>query len=141
MPAIFEWEHRVLQEEIDGLGHVNNLAYLRWMQDAAVAHAAVQGWPARRHHDLGAGWVVRSHHIDYLRPAFADQQIVVRTWVAGFRKITSLRKYKIVRPADGELLATAETNWAFVNFERQFPQRIPREVIEAFDIVAADNEP
>jgi acyl-CoA thioester hydrolase len=141
MPAIFEWDHRVREEEIDGLGHVNNLAYLRWMQDAAVAHAAAQGWPTQRHHDLGAGWVVRSHRIEYLRPAYVNQRVLVRTWVAGFRKITSLRKYKIVRPADDELLATAETNWAFVNFERLFPQRIPPDILESFEIVTAANEP
>mgnify|MGYP003526290200 CR=1 FL=1 len=82
MPAVFEYQHQVTEAEIDGVGHVNNLAYLRWMQDAAVAHSAAQGWPAKAYYDLGQGWVVRSHFIEYLVPAFAGDEIVVRTWVA-----------------------------------------------------------
>lgn len=34
--AIFVFEHHVRDDEIDVLGHVNNLAYLKWMQSAAV---------------------------------------------------------------------------------------------------------
>jgi acyl-CoA thioester hydrolase len=141
MPAVFEYQHQVRDEEIDSLGHVTNLAYMRWMQDAAVAHSTAQGWPLRRHVELGAGWVVRSHAITYLRPAFAGEQVVVRTWVAGFKKTTSLRKYRIIRPDDDALLAIAETNWAFIGFERWAPRRIPQEVREAFELVTEESEP
>ena len=72
----------------------------RGCRQRQLAHSAAQGWPAERYHELGAGWVVRSHQIEYLRPAFAGESLVVRTWVAGFRKVTSLRRYKIIRPAD-----------------------------------------
>ena len=48
-------------DEIDGQGHANNVAYVQWMQDAAVAHSAAQGWPGERYVELGCGWVVRSH--------------------------------------------------------------------------------
>ena len=141
MPAVFDYEHRVQEDEIDVLGHVNNLAYLRWMLAAAVAHSSAQGWSQQRHLELGAGWVVRSHAIEYLRPAFSGERIVVRTWVASFRKITSLRKYKILRPADDAVLAVAETNWAFVAYEQQMPRRIPPEVVASFELVPAEREP
>ena len=141
MPAVFDYEHRVQEEEIDVLGHVNNLAYLRWMLAAAVAHSSAQGWSPQRHLELGAGWVVRSHAIEYLRPAFSGERIVVRTWVASIRKITSLRKYKILRPADDAVLAVAETNWAFVAYEQRVPRRIPPEVVASFELVPAEREP
>lgn len=132
MNPIFEFEHTVEESEIDALGHVNNLAYLRWMQDAAVAHSAACGWTTKRYLEAGVGWVVRSHNIEYRTPAMHSDEIVVRTWVAGFKKVTSRRRYDIVRPADEALLATAETNWAFIGFEHRVPRRIPTEVIEAF---------
>ena len=141
MPAIFEYEHTVTDQEIDGLGHVNNLEYIRWMLKAAVAHSTVQGWPAERHLQIRAGWVVRSHAIVYLRPAFAGERIVVRTWVADFHKTTSLRKYKIVRPADDTVLATAQTNWVFICYERRLPRRVPPDVITSFEIVPLEQEP
>ncbi|HQU47038.1 MAG TPA: acyl-CoA thioesterase, partial [Pirellulales bacterium] len=84
MPAIYEHHHVVRPDEIDELGHANNLAYLRWLQDAAVAHSAVQGWPAEAYRKLGLGWVVRSHEITYERPALPGDAVVVRTWVASF---------------------------------------------------------
>jgi len=132
MPAIYEHPHTVAPAEIDALGHASNLAYLAWMQDAAVAHSAAQGWPGEAYQQLGQGWVVRAHEITYLRPAFAEEQIVVRTWVATLRKASSLRRYEILRPADGKTLATAATDWAFVTYDTGMPARIPAEVSGAF---------
>jgi acyl-CoA thioester hydrolase len=63
---------------------------------------------------------------------------VVRTWVAGFQKVTSLRKYQILRTRDEALLAVAETNWAFVSLQTRQPRRIPRELMAAFEVVSAD---
>ena len=135
MPRIYEHRHTVRDDEIDALGHANNVAYLQWLQASAVAHSAAQGWPGEAYHRSGFGWVVRSHKIEYLQPAVAGDQIVVRTWVATMRKTTSLRRYRIFRAADQTLLATAETRWAFVNYDTGQPLRIPREVDDAFEVV------
>src|SRR5690348_855798 len=118
MPAILEYPHRVTAEDLDLLGHANNLSYLKWMQSAALAHSAAQGWPTDSYTRLGAGWVVRSHRIEYLQPAFEGDVVVVRTWVADMKKVTSLRRYEIVRDASDKrvLLAKAETDWAFIHF-------------------------
>jgi acyl-CoA thioester hydrolase len=141
MPAIFEYRLTVSEAAIDGQGHVNNLEYVRWMQEAAIAHSIAQGWTAARYRELGAGWVARSHWIEYLQPAFAGDPVVVYTWVADFRKIRSLRKYKMLRPTDQTVLATAETDWAFIAFEPRVPRRVPPEVANAFVVVPADQEP
>jgi acyl-CoA thioester hydrolase len=137
MPAIHEYRHTVTDRDIDQLRHANNLSYLHWMQAAALEHSAAQGWPTEAYQALGAGWVVRSHHIDYLQPAFEGDSIVVRTWVADMKKVTSLRRYEILRPeADASVvLARAATDWAFVRFSTGVPQRIPPEVAGAFEVV------
>jgi acyl-CoA thioester hydrolase len=138
MSAIFEYSHVVTEAEIDDvIRHVNNLAYLKWMQSAALAHSAAQGWPAAAYQELGAGWVVRSHQIEYRQAAFPGDSIVVRTWVANLKKVTSLRRYEILRAGDPKqaLLAIAATDWAFIHFATHQPRRIPPEVIRAFEIV------
>jgi acyl-CoA thioester hydrolase len=135
MPAIFEYRHCVRADEIDALGHANNLAYLAWMQAAALAHSAAQGWPGEDYHRLGSGWVVRSHRINYMLPAFASDELVVRTWVATMKKASSLRRYDAVRPADGKTLAQAATDWAFVDFTTGLPRRVPGEIRQAFELV------
>ena len=56
MPCMKIHEYRlvVTPASIDEQGHVNNLEYIRWMQEAAVAHSAAQGWPGSRYLELGA---------------------------------------------------------------------------------------
>jgi len=105
------------------------------MQSAAVAHSAAQGWPGPRYQDLGSGWVVRSHTIEYHQPASAGDRIVVWTWVATMKKITSVRRYRILRRGDGELLATAATKWAFIDYATGEPARIPAEIADSFRVV------
>jgi acyl-CoA thioester hydrolase len=134
MPAVYEHSLTVVPAEIDELGHASNLVYLRWTQTAAVAHSAAQGWSGDAYRGLGAGFVVRSHQIEYLQPAFVGEQLLVRTWVADFRRASSLRKYQIIRASDGSLLAKAETLWAFVNLATGRPTRIPPQVQAAFEI-------
>ncbi|MGZ3488971.1 MAG: acyl-CoA thioesterase [Isosphaeraceae bacterium] len=54
------------------------MVYLRYAQDAAVAH-----WYAvvdQKHRDSMV-WVVRRHEIDYLKPALENDELVARTWV------------------------------------------------------------
>jgi acyl-CoA thioester hydrolase len=135
MPAIFEHHHTVQNHEIDALGHANNVCYVGWMQDAALAHSAAQGWPSEAYLRLGSGWVVRSHTIDYHDAARVGEQIVVGTWVAAFKGVASLRRYRMIRPADGTVLATAETKWVFVNYATGQPRRVPMEIMRAFEIV------
>lgn len=136
MPAIYEHHCNVKPTDIDQLGHVNNLVYLSWMIDAAVAHSKVQGWSQKEYQQIGFGWVVRSHNIEYLQPAFLENEIVVRTWVSDFRRIRSTRQYRIVRRNDGLLLATANTDWVWVSYTTWQPGRIPDQVVKSFEVVS-----
>ena len=131
MTTYFEYSHVVTSEEIDELEHAGNIHYIRWMQEAAVAHSAANGWPAERYIELGSGWVVRSHEITYLKPAFEGDAITVRTWVSNLRAVLSLRHYEIL-DSKGNMLARAKTDWAFVDYVKQKPTRVPQEVIDCF---------
>lgn len=134
MPAIYEHPVTVVAEEIDRLGHVNNLAYIAWMQAAALAHSSAQGWPPERYEECGHGWVVRSHQIKYLQPAFLDEQIIVRTWVADMKRVSSTRHYKILRAKDQAVLASAATEWAFIELASGTIKRILPELIASFEL-------
>ena len=79
--------------------------------------------------------IVDTHEIDYVRPAFLGEEIVVRTWVATMSKAGSQRRYHILRRADGQQLAKALTDWAFVDYGKGLPKRIPPEVAGAFEVL------
>ena len=133
MITYFEYPHVVIKAEIDELDHAGNFHYIKWMQEAAVAHSSANGWSTRRYIELGAGWVARSHNVIYLKPALEGDSIIVRTWVSNLKAVTSLRQYEIFNDG-GEVLAKAETDWAFINYAKQKPTRIPPEVADCFEI-------
>jgi len=126
---------------IDVNGHVNNVQYVHWMQEAAMAHSAELGWPPERYLALGRTWIIRSHTIEYHHSAYAGDTIVILTWVADFHKIRSLRKYKFIRPADSVVLAAASTLFIFCDQETGRPVTIPKEVQKAYTVVDAADEP
>ena len=64
---------------IDGQGHANNVEYVGWMQDAALAAAEVLDPGAALMRAAGATWVVRSHHVEYVRPALLGDRLAIRT--------------------------------------------------------------
>jgi acyl-CoA thioester hydrolase len=128
------------RKALDENGHVNNVQYVQWMQDAAIEHSERVGC-TRLTREAGATWVARSHTIEYLRPAFQDERITVLTWVTNWRKVRSVRKYRFVRDADGALLARGETDWVFVDATTGRPRNIPEEMAEVFVLVPPDEEP
>ncbi len=90
---------------------------------------------------LGASWVVRTHHIEYLNPAFASDTLIALTWVANFHKVRSLRKYKLIRAEDQSVVARAETDWVFVNARTGRPLTIPDDVKNTLPLVGKEMEP
>jgi acyl-CoA thioester hydrolase len=140
MDAVYRFEIKVCDGVVDGNGHVNNVAYVQWMQDAAIRHADAAGCTASTR-ALGATWVARTHHIEYLRPCFAADTIVVLTWVSTFRKVRTLRRYKFVRAGDGAVLAQAETDWVLIDATTGRARAIPEVIQNAFEVVPPEREP
>jgi acyl-CoA thioester hydrolase len=141
MPPVGTLELVVPDSAIDSNGHVNNVQYVQWMQEAAMAHSAQMGWPQERYAALGKTWIIRSHTIEYLHSAYAGDRLMVFTWVVEFHKIRSLRKYKFVRATDQKVLAQAATVFIFCDLQTGRPMSIPQEVQEAYTIVAEEDEP
>jgi len=138
--SIYKFEIDVTAQDVDLNGHVNNVVYIQWMQDAAIAHARVSGC-TKASQAVGATWVVRTHHIEYLSPLFSGDKVTVLTWPANFQRVRSTRKYKFVRGKDGAVIARAETDWVFVNVNTGKPQSIPDEVRNTLPVVSEDMEP
>jgi acyl-CoA thioester hydrolase len=120
------------QSTIDENGHVNNVAYVQWMQDIAIEHYAAIGGIEAQGSD--ATWVIREHRIEYFLPAFAGEEIEIKTWVENIRRVRSLRKYEFVRKSDGKVLVRGETDWVFVNAKTGRPIPIPGEVSNVFSL-------
>lgn len=132
MISFIERAFRVRHYECDPYGHVNHANYLRYMQEAAFDASAAVGYDIERYRALGRHWLIHETDITYLRPLTYGNTVVVKTWVADFRRVRSRRMYEL-RLADGnEVVATATTEWVFLDSETLRPATIPPEMAAAF---------
>jgi len=151
--SAFEVYIRVRFHEVDPLGHVNNAAYLNYLEQAAIDHAAFLGLDLPRLQALGGAFVARRHEIEFLKPTFAGNLLRVITWLSEprgarvdrrylvFKEFASLTEVAIAgRPVkwsgvqdDEALVVRATTEWVFAS-SRGLPRRIPEEVVRLFQL-------
>jgi acyl-CoA thioester hydrolase len=137
---IYRHELEVLHSSIDANGHANNVEYLRWMQDAALAHSDSSGGTAAAR-EVGGTWFARNHFIEYLQPANEGAKLVVLTWIENTSRSTSFRRYRIFDQQTGRLLARGETTWVFVSAQTGKPKSIPESVRRCFSPTSGGIEP
>jgi acyl-CoA thioester hydrolase len=121
----------VVESDIDDLAHVNNVTYLRWIQDAAIAH-----WThaATAEMQTTLAWVALRHEIDYKAAGFLGDRLEARTWVGAATASRFERYCEIVRPADGTVLCRSKTLWCPISRATGKLTRVSSEVRARFSI-------
>lgn len=125
---LFTLELEIRAEDIDANGHVNNVVYVRWLQDAGTAH-----WIAR----TGANerepwaWVVVRHEVDFLAPLKLGDRARARTWVGDPRGPRFDRFVRIERD-DGTLCAQGRTEWVLLDAKTMRPARVSAAMARPF---------
>ena len=114
----------VAPSDIDAMGHVNNVVYVRWVQEVAAAH-----WNHTASEAMQAkyAWVVLRHEIDYKNPAFLNDEVTGLTWVGDYSGARFDRFVKLM--ANNKVLAEARTTWCLLDAKSLRPIRIPEEII------------
>jgi acyl-CoA thioester hydrolase len=130
--------------DMDSLGHVNNVVYVDYLQEARVdmlrVHAPVQGGE-----ELAEGVVVVRHEVEFVHPlVFRFEPVRIETWVTDVRAASFTMAYEILDELpDGErrvYLRAKSVLTPFV-FAQERPRRISaeeREVLGRFLEPAAD---
>jgi len=121
VPAAFELAIVVAPDDVEELDHVNNVVYLRWVQNAAAAHWRALAPPADQ---SAIAWIVLRHEIDYKKPARAGDALIARTWVGPATRLSYERHTQVLRAADRKLLAQARTLWCPVSVATGRPTQI-----------------
>lgn len=127
----FELPIEIRGDDIDRLGHVNNVVYLRWIQDAAIAHWRVLATPEQQ---TAVAWVVMRHEIDYKRPARLGDGIIARTWVGAASRNTFERHTEILRATDRKVLVQARTLWCPIDPTTGRPVQVSADIRARFSV-------
>lgn len=124
----FSHSFTVSPADIDAQGHVNNVAYVRWIQDITVAH-----WFSQASNEMreNFSWVVIRHEIDYKKQAFINEEITVSTYVGEPTRISWERFTEVKRGAD--VLCKARSVWCLISRETSKPARITSEMKAIFE--------
>ena len=127
----YELPIAVLPDDIDDLGHVNNVVYLRWIQDIAIAHWSAAATPEQQ---ADIAWVALRHEIDYKLPTLLNDAVFARTWVGTADATRFERHTEIVRVADQKVAARGRTIWCPINRKTGRITRVSEAVRQRFSV-------
>lgn len=126
---IFKKDMVVTEDDLDVLNHVNNVRYIRWIEDVIKDH-----WLAHAPEHLKKAylWVVLHHNVSYKNPAFSGDIIKFKTEVLEIGGATSLCLIEMYDGRTGKTFAVAKTRWCLLDAVTQKPRRITEAIEEVF---------
>lgn len=127
---IFTQRFPVDAADIDELGHVNNIVYLRYAQDIAIAH-----WRSRASEEMVAGfvWVVMRHEVDYRAQLQLGDDVEVRTWVEDAPRGPVWPRYvDIYKVGSEKPAAQIKSNWCMLDAQTRRLKRVPLDLVQRF---------
>jgi acyl-CoA thioester hydrolase len=126
--------------DLDMLGHVNNVTYVDYLQEARVDMLRIHGSRPHghsgadgAHDDLAEGVVVVRHEVTYLRPLlFTFEPVTIECWVTEVRAASFTIAYEIFResrsrPGERNVFVRATTVLTPYVFATERPRRITPE--------------
>lgn len=119
----------VTEDDLDELNHVNNVRYIDWVNSVAKSH-----WLENAPKSITDKyfWILLSHTIDYKKPAFLNDELVLKTYVRDIKGVTCIRIVEILNAKTNTLLAKSETKWCFMASKTFRPARITEDILKLF---------
>ncbi len=120
---------RIEPADIDELGHVNNIVYLRWAQEIAIAH-----WRSRASAEWLTQyvWVVARHEVDYRAALMLGDEAEARTHVAAEPKGATWARYVEIGKSGAPASAKIVSHWVLLDAATRRVKRVPMEIVARF---------
>ena len=115
---------RVRYADTDRMGFAYYANYLRWFEIGRAEMMRSLGTSYREIEESGVALPVVEASCRYRKPARYDDAIVIETAVVSLARASVEFAYRVVREADGELLATGHTEHCFLGTDGK-PGRPP----------------
>jgi len=119
--------------EIDGLGHVNNVVYVRWIERVAWDHSNKLGITLDTYHGLDRALVVHRTEVDYIGAAKLGDRVLAATWIAlNDGRLRVARRFHFLRESDGQTLLRARQVYVSMEISSGKAKRMPQAFIDAY---------
>ena len=128
-----EIKKKVLFSEVDFKRDMTMSALISYMQDCINNHTEEinKGIDYLKSHNRA--WFTVSWNIEIKKLPKLNDEITVRTWAYGFTAVTGQRNVLIL-DTDGNVCVCADSNWGFLDTEKQCPTKIMPEDFEGYDM-------
>ena len=123
---------RVRTYELDSFGHVNNAAYLNYLEEARSEFLKQMGLSFHDFARHGVQLVIVEAHLYYKSPARYGDEIEIAANFRDVRPASGYIDYTLTEVHSGRLIATAVTKGAFVEAATGKPVRTPEAFRAAF---------
>jgi acyl-CoA thioester hydrolase len=109
--------------DIDVMGHVSNLVYIRWMEDMRHRLLEAAGLPFVEMHRLGFGPVLMETHITYRNPIVISDTVTAELWLSELKGASAIIEHRFCI-GDGVVAAEGRQKGVFVSLATMRPLRL-----------------
>jgi acyl-CoA thioester hydrolase len=143
--AIPDFAHRtrikVRWNELDANGHVNNMYYHSYFDQARIEAFADAGVDRTRMLELGIGPVIYRSEIDYRKELKHPDYALLSTWFVEGERARGVVMQTLESERDERLVATARFNGFFMDLRRGRPVPMPDEIRNSLTAGVASPQP
>jgi acyl-CoA thioester hydrolase len=118
--------------DLDFGGVVNNIAYLRWMEDARTRLIDGSPLPLERLMELRTLPVVRHTTVEYRQPLLVGDWAELRVTLAEQGRSAWTMDFRFIRLRDGAEVVTGRQHGCFVHLDRLRPVSAPQALRDHF---------
>ena len=131
----FETELQVRPDDIDMNQHVHNSRYFDYVLAARYDQMArCYGMPMEEFTKLGFGWVVRTAHVEYMRPLNLGDTMIVKTWIEEMYRDGVKVHFDILKKGTGKRSATGYCDYTMVAIQTGRAMNIPEWIAQKYAV-------
>lgn len=127
MAAYFDYKFRVGYVDTDKMGIVHNSNYFRYFEIGRIELMRHLGVSYKTMEDNGIMMPLIEQYAKYLKPAYFDEELIIRTSLEQIPMVKIRFDYKVLRKNEGkeEMICEGYNVLAFINEKTRKPHQCP----------------
>lgn len=131
----FTSELKVRPDDIDMFQHVHNSKYLDYVLAARYEQMeTAYGMSMEQFMQEGYGWVVKTAHVNFIRPLTLGEEFTVTTGITSINEKSARVSYEIVSKKTGKLCSDGWFDYVLVDIQTGRSKPITEAMMEKYSI-------